>query len=191
MAVPSACFFFLPSINKIFTSNFANHDSTHENPQQKVTVTITNTTHVPTSQANMASFLITGASRGLGLAFTKELVSRPASEVGKIVAAARKPSADLESVAKDSSGRVSIVILDVADEASVKKAVAEVETALGGKGLDVLINNAGIAQYAMEGTKSMDNLEESMRVNVLGVHWVTRNFLPLLQKGELKKVANM
>lgn len=36
-----------------------------------------------------------------------------------------------------------------------------------------------------------DNLEESFTINVLGVHWVTREFLPLLQKGTLKKVANM
>jgi len=36
-----------------------------------------------------------------------------------------------------------------------------------------------------------DNLEESFTINVMGVHWVTREFLPLLQKGTLKKVANM
>lgn len=36
-----------------------------------------------------------------------------------------------------------------------------------------------------------DNLEESFAVNVMGVHWVTRAFLPLLQKGIQKKVANM
>lgn len=36
-----------------------------------------------------------------------------------------------------------------------------------------------------------DNLEESFTVNVMGVHWVTREFLPLLKKGGLKKVANM
>lgn len=38
---------------------------------------------------------------------------------------------------------------------------------------------------------SRENLEESLNVNVLGVHWTTRVFLPLLQKGNLKKVANM
>lgn len=36
-----------------------------------------------------------------------------------------------------------------------------------------------------------DNLEESFTVNVMGVHWVTRAFLPLLYKGNNKKVANM
>jgi NAD(P)-dependent dehydrogenase (short-subunit alcohol dehydrogenase family) len=36
-----------------------------------------------------------------------------------------------------------------------------------------------------------DNLQESFAINVIGVHWVTREFLPLLRKGNLKKVANM
>jgi NAD(P)-dependent dehydrogenase (short-subunit alcohol dehydrogenase family) len=36
-----------------------------------------------------------------------------------------------------------------------------------------------------------DNLEESLAINVFGVHRVTQAFLPLLQRGSLKKVANM
>lgn len=36
-----------------------------------------------------------------------------------------------------------------------------------------------------------DNLAESFTINVLGVHWVTRTFLPLLKKGTQKKVVNM
>ena len=36
-----------------------------------------------------------------------------------------------------------------------------------------------------------ENLAESFTINVLGVHWVTRAFLPLLQKGTQKKVVNM
>ena len=36
-----------------------------------------------------------------------------------------------------------------------------------------------------------DNLADSFTLNVLAVHWVTRAFLPLLQKGTQKKVANM
>lgn len=103
----------------------------------------------------MASFLITGAGRGFGLALTQELASRPASEVSVIVASTRKPSADLDAVGKSSGGRVAIVHFDVVDEASIKKAVPEVEKVLGGKGLDVLVNNAGIAQYAPDGVKSM------------------------------------
>lgn len=103
----------------------------------------------------MATFLITGASRGFGLALVRELASFPASEVSKVIASARGDAPALDELAKTSSGRVVTVKLDVADQASIKKAAAEVETKLGGKGLDVLINNAGICQYALGGVKSM------------------------------------
>ncbi|KAL8881512.1 MAG: hypothetical protein Q9198_001294 [Flavoplaca austrocitrina] len=139
----------------------------------------------------MASYLITGASRGLGLALVHELAALPASDVTKIFATARADVPALQELAKKSSGRVVFVQLDVTNEASVKQAAVEVEANLAGKGLDVLINNAGVCQYAFEGVQSMDNLAESFTINVLGVHCVTRAFLPLLKKGTQKKVINM
>lgn len=139
----------------------------------------------------MASILITGASRGFGLALARELASRPASSIGKIFATARGDSPALDELAQKSPDRVVLVKLDVTSQDSIKKAAAEVGTKLGGKGLDILINNAGVCQYAFGGVTSMDNLEESFTINVMGVHWVTREFLPLLKKGTLKKVANI
>jgi NAD(P)-dependent dehydrogenase (short-subunit alcohol dehydrogenase family) len=38
---------------------------------------------------------------------------------------------------------------------------------------------------------SRENLQESFNINVLGVHWTSRAFLPLLQKGTQKKIINM
>lgn len=102
----------------------------------------------------MASFLITGASRGFGLALVRLLSSLPSSEVGKVFACPRGTSPELEELAKDSD-RVVIVKLDVTNQESIAKAVIEVEKKLEGKGLDVLINNAGICQYAPDGVKSM------------------------------------
>ncbi|KAL8765506.1 MAG: hypothetical protein Q9209_007440 [Squamulea sp. 1 TL-2023] len=139
----------------------------------------------------MSSYLVTGASRGFGLALAYQLASLPASDVIKIFATARGDAPALEELANKSPGRVLFVQLDVTDEASIKQAAAKVEANLEGRGLDVLINNAGVCQYAADGIKSMDNLAESFTINVLGVHWVTRTFLPLLQKGTQKKVANI
>jgi NAD(P)-dependent dehydrogenase (short-subunit alcohol dehydrogenase family) len=103
----------------------------------------------------MASYLITGASRGLGLELTRQLAAFPPSEVGKIFATARGDAPELEELAKKSSGRVITIRLDVTDEASIKQAAAEVESKLDGKGLDVLINNAGVLQYSPKGIGSM------------------------------------
>ncbi|KAL8672820.1 MAG: hypothetical protein Q9168_002731 [Polycauliona sp. 1 TL-2023] len=139
----------------------------------------------------MASYLITGASRGFGLALARELAALPASDITQIFATARSDSPELKELAEKSSGRVVVVQLDVTNEASVKQAAVQVEAKLAGKGLDVLINNAGVCQYNMDGVKAMDGLTESLTINVLGVHWVTRAFLPLLEKGTLKKVVNI
>ncbi|KAL4739581.1 hypothetical protein BDV11DRAFT_187193 [Aspergillus similis] len=139
----------------------------------------------------MSSFVVTGASRGLGLAFVRRLAALPASEVSTVFATARSQSPELEELAKQSAGRVIVIKLEVTDEASIKQAAAEVGDRLSGKGLDVLINNAGVCDYTPDGVKAMDNLEQIFSINVLGVHWVTRAFIPLLQKGTQKKVVNI
>ncbi|KAK4183815.1 hypothetical protein QBC35DRAFT_507237 [Podospora australis] len=140
----------------------------------------------------MASFLITGASRGFGLALVKELASLPPSKVSNIIAASRSQSTALDELIKsDTTNRIEQVRLDVTNRDSIATAAAEVEAKLGDKGLDVLINNAGVLEYSFGGTSSMENLESSFAVNVLGVHHVTQSFFPLLIKGNLKKVANI
>ena len=103
----------------------------------------------------MASYLITGASRGFGLALAQQLASLPASDVSKVFATARGDAPALDELVKKSLGRVIYVQLDVTSEASIKQAAAKVEANLADKGLDVLINNAGVCQYAADGVQSM------------------------------------
>ena len=103
----------------------------------------------------MASFLITGASRGLGLALVQELAALPASDVTKVFATARADASALQELVKKASGRVVFLQLDVTSEPSIQQAAAEVEANLAGKGLDVLINNAGVCQYTSGGIQSM------------------------------------
>ncbi|KAI0976936.1 NAD(P)-binding protein [Xylaria arbuscula] len=139
----------------------------------------------------MSTVLITGASRGLGLALARQLVSMPSTTVSKVFATARGVSAALDDLVRAYPNQVVVLKLDVTDEKSVHQVAARVEAKLEGKGLDVLINNAGVCSYVADGIKSMDDLQDHFTINVLGVHWVTRAFLPLLQKGNLKKVVNI
>ncbi|PVH93919.1 short-chain dehydrogenase-like protein [Periconia macrospinosa] len=139
----------------------------------------------------MATYFITGTSRGLGLNVTKKLLLRPASEVSKIIAAARSESDALKSVIAGSNGRVEYVPLEVTDEEQVQKAASLAAGILGDSGLDVLVNNAGIMPFTKGGVPNMTDLKHVFEVDVLSVHNVTTAFIPLLEKGKLKKVVNI
>jgi NAD(P)-dependent dehydrogenase (short-subunit alcohol dehydrogenase family) len=63
---------------------------------------------------------------------------------------------------------------------------------LKGKGLDILINNIGIAQEPFEPYEApLDLFREEFEVNTLGPQIVTVAFLPLLRKGNKKIIMNM
>ncbi|KAG4434996.1 hypothetical protein IFR05_009521 [Cadophora sp. M221] len=139
----------------------------------------------------MATYLITGTSRGLGLALTTLLNTLPSSEIHTIFALARSESPALKALVEKVDSRVVLITADVTDEDSIKKAAGNVEAHLGGKGLDVLVNNVGIMGYTPGGIAGMDDLSNHFTANVLSAHWTTRTFMPLLEKGTLKKIVNI
>ncbi|KAL1627203.1 hypothetical protein SLS56_006442 [Neofusicoccum ribis] len=141
----------------------------------------------------MASYLVTGSSRGVGLAIVTALASKPASDVAKVFAAARSETENLKHLVAVSNGRVVFLQLDVILEESIKKAADRVSEMQDGKGIDVLINNAGIMDPRTKSIELMtnDHLDQIFKVNVGGVHSVTRTFLPELRKGSPKKIINI
>ncbi|KAK1149656.1 hypothetical protein N8T08_005208 [Aspergillus melleus] len=151
----------------------------------------------------MATYLVTGSSRGLGFNIVNHLASRPASEVGTIFATSRQTvSTQLQELIDREKGRVAFVKLDAASQSSVREALGEVERQLqrqgqglgqetGEKGIDVLINNAGDMPSTKGGIWNMDNLNETFNTNVTSAHMVTSAFLPLLRKDEKKIIANI
>ncbi|KAB2576424.1 C-factor [Lasiodiplodia theobromae] len=139
----------------------------------------------------MASYLITGSSRGIGFAVASFLAAKPATEISKVFASARSESDGLKELIAKSDGRVEYVQLDVTSPESAKKAAGQVEQSLNGKGLDVLINNAGAMVFTPGGIQTMSDLDDTFKINVTGVHNVTSAFIPLLEKGNLKKVVNI
>jgi NAD(P)-dependent dehydrogenase (short-subunit alcohol dehydrogenase family) len=104
----------------------------------------------------MATYLVTGSSRGLGLALVTELASLPSEQVRTIFATARSSnSTKLKELVKSSAGRVVFVQLDTTDQTSVIEAAKRVETLLENRGLDHLINNAGIMNWTPDGLHTM------------------------------------
>ncbi|XP_024946357.1 uncharacterized protein LOC107273264 isoform X4 [Cephus cinctus] len=93
----------------------------------------------------MRSIFVTGSNRGLGLGLIKHLVqsSKPPEY---IFATCRNPdkALELKEIAQKSGG-VHIIKLDLTDIDSYKNVVKVVEEKLAGRGLNVLVNNAGIS----------------------------------------------
>lgn len=147
----------------------------------------------------MATYFITGANRGIGLALAKQLLELPADQVLLVLANTRsEPSAALAALIDSSSGRAKNILAAVDDTASVQEAARQVEALLGPeKGLDVLVNNAGILgePYSGPGGKlercPPEEMEGILNTNVVGSHRVISSFLPLLRKGGQKKIINM
>ncbi|THH08382.1 hypothetical protein EW145_g2740 [Phellinidium pouzarii] len=143
----------------------------------------------------MPSYVVTGASRGLGLEFVQQLGSSPENIVFALVR--NKKTAD--KLIALSRSNVHIVQADITDVNALKLAAQEVSKITGGK-LDVLINNAALVEpnhrnlnldeYPDEKTLEKD-LFDSFHVNAIGVIHTTNIFLPLLRAGSVKKVASL
>ena len=102
----------------------------------------------------MATFLITGCSRGLGLELATQLAASSTSEVKTVIATARSDtSAALKELIEKSNGRVQFVKLDVTNQASAKEAATHIASSVGH--IDVLINNAGSINWMSEGIDKM------------------------------------
>ena len=138
----------------------------------------------------MSSYLVTGGGRGLGLELVTQLAKHPDTSI--VFAATRsEPSEGLQTLVTSSQGRVVHLKLPITDKAGVAAGAEDLKGKLGGKGLDVLINNAGVMPFSLDGIAAMDNLREALEVNVEAVHNTTAALLPLLQLGTRKTVLNM
>jgi len=133
----------------------------------------------------MPVVLITGASRGIGLALAKAYAARR----DKVFAGVRHAgvSDELEAAAAASRGWIEIVPMDVSDPASIARARRHLES----EPIDVLINNAGVSGPDHQSALDMDydGLTETLAVNAIGPLRVSNAFLPNLKAAKGKIVA--
>ncbi|EPS99526.1 NAD-binding protein [Fomitopsis schrenkii] len=137
---------------------------------------------------DITTWLITGASRGLGLGLTRSLSASPSNIV---IATCRnlEYASELNALQVDVRGggqdNLHIVQLDVSDEASTRASVAAVERALGGTG-------PRRAAY-LDGAFDCDygHMMAILKTNVVAPALLGKAYLPLLDLGTRKTIVNV
>jgi NADP-dependent 3-hydroxy acid dehydrogenase YdfG len=120
--------------------------------------------------------LVTGASSGIGSATARTLAAH-----GAAVALVARRVERLESLAGDlrSSGSTALVIqADVTDRAAAEAAVERAATELGR--LDIVINNAGVMLLGPILNAPVEEWEQMVNINLLGLLYCARAALPHL-----------
>lgn len=138
------------------------------------------------------TILITGSSSGLGNALARSFL-----EHGHTVAATMRnlntKNVDvarvLQTFADTTSGTLHLIEMDVSRDDSVQQAIQTAHDTL--TKLDVVINNAGVGGGGLTEAFSIDQLEHTLNVNVLGVHRVMRAVLPQMRQRGAGLIINV
>lgn len=120
--------------------------------------------------------VITGANRGIGL----ELARHYAREGCEVIGVCRQSSDDLATVANQVIDGV-----DVTTDAGIEK----LTSALVGKSISLLINNAGLLQDEQLGNIDFDSIRTQMEINAYAPLRVTEALVPQIREGG--KIANI
>ena len=127
----------------------------------------------------MPTVIVTGASTGIGEACALRLC-----RLGWRVFAGVRRSVDGEALRAKATQRERLipVLLDVTDGETIAKVASQVGEAVGERGLDGLVNNAGIVVAGPIEFMPIEEFRRQLEVNVTGQVAVTQAFLPLLRK---------
>jgi len=128
--------------------------------------------------------LVTGGSRGIGLAIAQRL----GNEGARLVLVARKEAA-LCKAAEDVPGGALVVKADVTQATQVQRLFKVVGRELGR--LDILINNAGVFTYKPFVSTSLDDWRRNMETNLTSLFLCTRGALPLLRRSRAAHLVNI
>ena len=130
--------------------------------------------------------IVTGASGGMGAAFTTALAKRGYAVLA--VARGVEPLARLAEELKRDGGFVETLAVDLATAEGVK-AVVERAEALGD--IELLVNNAGLSTSGHYLDQSADKEMQSIRVNVEALYSLTRRIVPAMVERKRGVVLNI
>lgn len=115
--------------------------------------------------------VVSGGSRGLGLAIVTDILDRGA----KVAAFARTVTPELQKLADDNPERVHVASVDVNDHKALAAFIKDTEAALGP--VDALVNNAAVGQDAMHIHMSPQQIADIIATNLTSPLVLTRAVL--------------
>ncbi|CAN9110796.1 unnamed protein product [Alternaria sp. RS040] len=133
----------------------------------------------------MATYFLTGANRGIGLEFVRQLAAKPSNT---IIAGVRSKSGDISELESlNNNSNIHIIECDVSSLdslSSIEFRVAEILTKTGAS-LDFLFNIAGINATSTDTSLTLDSksLNEHMQTNVLGPAKIVESLRKYLARG--------
>eukprot|EP00980_Cylindrotheca_fusiformis_P011251 scaffold2585_cov135-Cylindrotheca_fusiformis.AAC.3 len=136
-------------------------------------------------------FVVTGASRGIGLEFVRSLVDRTE---GKILALCRSPDSAhglaefISSLSDQDKFRVKVMKLDLEDQSSIDQVVEDIKSSFDR--LDLLLNVAGLLGNGKEDPgpeRSIEKIDrdwmtKTLNVNLIGPVMLSKGLVPLMQQ---------
>lgn len=140
-------------------------------------------------QLDGARCVVTGATQGIG----KEIAGRLGAAGARLAVCSRSPDKVARVVDELEGNGVTVygASCDVGNEDDVARFHAGAREALGG--IDVLVNNAGLAHFVPVAETTTEQFDETMAVNVRGVFLMSRAFLSDLieSRGHIVNVASL
>ena len=135
----------------------------------------------------LSTVLITGGTEGLGKATAVLLAEKGYRVFATGRNAARREA--LEALARERKLPLTTVEMDVREDASVERGLAEVRSASGP--IDVLINNAGVGYYAVMEEITLEHLRQQFETNFFGAVRLLQRVLPEMRARKRGRIVNM
>jgi NAD(P)-dependent dehydrogenase (short-subunit alcohol dehydrogenase family) len=136
------------------------------------------------------SILITGCSTGFGRLSAEHFARAGAKVFATMRNLPRAEAAELEALASTDDLDITVIEIDVLDDAQVAEGVARAE-ALAGGALDVLINNAGLSFGGPVEIQDMEATKLTFDTNVFGPQRMMRAALPAMRSAKAGLIINI